>query len=172
MYFWIDNSYEILTYVYFCSCAIALIYLKGNGSGQLKFAQALSEICHYWSKPQVSFRTVFVSLSCAVWVPQRVRVTSKGDLSMSFGENQSGLSHCSVQSLCFIDESAMWKTLTKYTRHRGHTYRQTPRGRGVRATGRWRWMYISYYVAQMVKNPPAMQGTRFNPWVGKIPWRK
>ena len=24
----------------------------------------------------------------------------------------------------------------------------------------------------MVKNTPAMQGTQFNPWVGKIPWRK
>ena len=27
-------------------------------------------------------------------------------------------------------------------------------------------------VAQMVKNLPAMQETWFNPWVGKIPWRK
>ena len=27
-------------------------------------------------------------------------------------------------------------------------------------------------VTQMVKNPPAMQETRFNPWVGKIPWRR
>ena len=26
--------------------------------------------------------------------------------------------------------------------------------------------------AQMVKNPPAMQETEFNPWVGKIPWRR
>ena len=24
----------------------------------------------------------------------------------------------------------------------------------------------------MVKNPPAMQKTGFNPWVGKIPWRR
>ena len=24
----------------------------------------------------------------------------------------------------------------------------------------------------MVKNSPAMQETRFNPWVGKIPWKK
>jgi len=23
-----------------------------------------------------------------------------------------------------------------------------------------------------VKNPPAMQETQFDPWVGKIPWRK
>ena len=27
-------------------------------------------------------------------------------------------------------------------------------------------------VAQMVKNLPTMQKTRFNPWVGKIPWRR
>ena len=24
----------------------------------------------------------------------------------------------------------------------------------------------------MVKNPPAVQETPFNPWVGKIPWRR
>ena len=27
-------------------------------------------------------------------------------------------------------------------------------------------------VAQMVKNLPAMQRPGFNPWVGKIPWRR
>ena len=27
-------------------------------------------------------------------------------------------------------------------------------------------------VAQTVKSPPAGQGTNFNPWVGKIPWRR
>ena len=27
-------------------------------------------------------------------------------------------------------------------------------------------------VAQLVKDPPAMQETWFNPWVGKIPWRR
>ena len=27
-------------------------------------------------------------------------------------------------------------------------------------------------VAQMVKNPPAILGYRFDPWVGKIPWRR
>jgi len=27
-------------------------------------------------------------------------------------------------------------------------------------------------VAQTVENLPALQETRFNPWVGKIPWRK
>ena len=27
-------------------------------------------------------------------------------------------------------------------------------------------------VAQMVKNPPAVQGTWVLPWVGKIPWRR
>ena len=27
-------------------------------------------------------------------------------------------------------------------------------------------------MAQIVKNLPAMQETGFNPWVGKIPWRR
>ena len=27
-------------------------------------------------------------------------------------------------------------------------------------------------MAQMVKNLPAMQQTGFDPWVGKIPWRR
>ena len=27
-------------------------------------------------------------------------------------------------------------------------------------------------VAQTVKNPPAMKETWFNPWIGKIPWRR
>ena len=27
-------------------------------------------------------------------------------------------------------------------------------------------------VAQLVKNPPAMWGPGFDPWVGKIPWRR
>ena len=27
-------------------------------------------------------------------------------------------------------------------------------------------------VAQTVKNLPVMQETRFDPWVGKIPWRR
>ena len=27
-------------------------------------------------------------------------------------------------------------------------------------------------VTQMVKNTPAMQETRFNPWVGKMPWKR
>ena len=27
-------------------------------------------------------------------------------------------------------------------------------------------------IAQMVKNSPAVQETRFNSWVGKIPWRR
>jgi len=27
-------------------------------------------------------------------------------------------------------------------------------------------------VAQVVKNPPAMQETWFDPWLGKIPWRR
>ena len=27
-------------------------------------------------------------------------------------------------------------------------------------------------MVQLVKNLPAMQETRFNPWVGKMPWRR
>ena len=33
-------------------------------------------------------------------------------------------------------------------------------------------MYWASLVAQLVKNLPAMQETEFNPWVGKIPWRR
>ena len=32
--------------------------------------------------------------------------------------------------------------------------------------------YVTSLVAQMVKNLPAMQETRFDPWVRKIPWRR
>ena len=27
-------------------------------------------------------------------------------------------------------------------------------------------------MAQLVKNPPVMRETGFNPWVGKVPWRR
>ena len=30
----------------------------------------------------------------------------------------------------------------------------------------------TFLVAQLIKNPPAMQETRFNSWLGKIPWRR
>ena len=33
-------------------------------------------------------------------------------------------------------------------------------------------MYKASLVAKLVKNPPAMQETRFDSWVGKIPWRR
>ena len=43
-------------------------------------------------------------------------------------------------------------------------------------------MYLEYFhgsiqnlvspVAQLVKNPPAKQETEFDPWFGKIPWRR
>ena len=32
--------------------------------------------------------------------------------------------------------------------------------------------YGTSLVAQTVKNLPAMQRPKFDPWVGKIPWRK
>ena len=31
---------------------------------------------------------------------------------------------------------------------------------------------MGFLIAHLVKNLPAMQETRFNPWVGKIPWRR
>ena len=34
------------------------------------------------------------------------------------------------------------------------------------------YSWDSLMVAQMVKNLPAMQETGFDPWVGKIPWRR
>ena len=41
------------------------------------------------------------------------------------------------------------------------------------------YRYVASLVAQLVKNPPAMRETwvrvrrpGFNPWVGKIPWRR
>ena len=33
-------------------------------------------------------------------------------------------------------------------------------------------MCVAFLVAQTVKNSPAMQETRFQPWVRKIPWRR
>ena len=30
----------------------------------------------------------------------------------------------------------------------------------------------AFLVAQLIKNLPAMQEPGFNPWVGKIPWRR
>ena len=33
-------------------------------------------------------------------------------------------------------------------------------------------MYWASLVAQTVKNLPAMQETGFDPWVGKVPWRR
>ena len=32
--------------------------------------------------------------------------------------------------------------------------------------------FKDFLVAQLVKNPPAMQETGFDPWAGKIPWRR
>ena len=33
-------------------------------------------------------------------------------------------------------------------------------------------MWKGFPVAQMIKHLPAMQGPGFNPWAGKIPWRR
>ena len=33
------------------------------------------------------------------------------------------------------------------------------------------YIYMASLIAQLVKNLPAEQETRFNPWVRKIPWR-
>ena len=34
------------------------------------------------------------------------------------------------------------------------------------------YVCLASLVAQMVRNPPAMQEMGFDPWVGKIPWRR
>ena len=34
------------------------------------------------------------------------------------------------------------------------------------------YSYCTFLVAQLVKNPPASGRPGFNPWVGKIPWRR
>ena len=31
---------------------------------------------------------------------------------------------------------------------------------------------VGFAAAQLVKNPPAIRRPGFNPWVGKIPWRR
>ena len=33
-------------------------------------------------------------------------------------------------------------------------------------------MKLAYLVVQLVKNPPAMQETHFDPWIEKTPWRR
>ena len=42
-------------------------------------------------------------------------------------------------------------------------------GKGIGYPLQYFWASL---VAQLVKNPPAMQRLGFNPWVGKIPWKK
>ena len=42
-------------------------------------------------------------------------------------------------------------------------------GEGIGDPLQYSWASL---VAQSVKNLPAMRETRFDPWVGKIPWRK
>ena len=51
------------------------------------------------------------------------------------------------------------------SRRRSFQERQTPWGHRM-------FIFFSSLVAQTVKNLPAMQETGFNPWVGKIPWRR
>ena len=34
------------------------------------------------------------------------------------------------------------------------------------------FFFFTFLIAQLVKNPSAMQETRFNSWVGKIQWRR
>ena len=38
--------------------------------------------------------------------------------------------------------------------------------------GQFGSLWIALVAIQMVKNPPAMQDTRVDSWVEKIPWRK
>ena len=42
-------------------------------------------------------------------------------------------------------------------------------GEGIGHPLQYSWASL---VAQMVKNPPELQETWFDPWVGKIPWRR
>ena len=42
-------------------------------------------------------------------------------------------------------------------------------GEGIGYPLQYSWASL---VAQLVKNPPTMQGTGFDPWVGKMPWRR
>jgi len=42
-------------------------------------------------------------------------------------------------------------------------------GEGIGYPLQYSWASL---VAQLVKNPPAMWETGFDPWVGKIPWRR
>ena len=42
-------------------------------------------------------------------------------------------------------------------------------GKGVSSPLQYSW---GSFVAQLVKNPPAMWETWVQPWVGKIPWRR
>ena len=42
-------------------------------------------------------------------------------------------------------------------------------GEGIGYPFQYSWASL---VAQMVKNPPAIQETGFGPWVGKITWRR
>ena len=42
-------------------------------------------------------------------------------------------------------------------------------GEGIGYPVQCSWVSL---VAQLVKNPPAMQETWFDPWVGTIPWRR
>ena len=44
-----------------------------------------------------------------------------------------------------------------------------PAGEGIGYPCQYSWAPL---VAQLVKNPPAKQETWFDPWVGKIPWRR
>ena len=48
-------------------------------------------------------------------------------------------------------------------------------GIGVPRKAQYLWNLQASHVALVVKNPPANAGDkrqRFNPWVGKIPWRR
>ena len=42
-------------------------------------------------------------------------------------------------------------------------------GKGIGYPLQYSWAYL---VAQLIKNPPAMWETWFDPWVGKVPWRR
>ena len=47
--------------------------------------------------------------------------------------------------------------------------REDPLEKGIGYPLEYSWASL---VAQLIKNPPAMGGPEFHPWVGKIPWRR
>ena len=70
-----------------------------------------------------------------------------------------GLLHHTDTMFCFVYKSKLCRDLGWSKSAPGSCYIQ------VR-------LALLHFIAQLVKNPPAMQETGFHSWVGKNPWRK